>query len=50
MAARPQGEGVLHGVPTVFYDLFRVENDKLAEHWDIVFAKPDSLPHSNGLF
>jgi len=45
-----QGEGVLHGVPTVFYDLFRVENEKLAEHWDIVFAKPDSLPHSNGLF
>jgi predicted SnoaL-like aldol condensation-catalyzing enzyme len=45
-----QGEGILHGVPTAFYDLFRVENDKLAEHWDIVFAKPDSLPHSNGLF
>jgi hypothetical protein len=29
---------------------FRVENDKLAEHWDIVFAKPGTLPHSNGLF
>jgi hypothetical protein len=27
----------------------RVENDKLAEHWDIVFAKPHTLPHSNGL-
>lgn len=35
---------------TAFYDLFRVENDKLAEHWDIVFAKPDALPHGNGLF
>jgi predicted SnoaL-like aldol condensation-catalyzing enzyme len=45
-----QGEGTLHGIPTAFYDLFRVENDKLAEHWDIVFAKPDTLPHSNGLF
>jgi predicted SnoaL-like aldol condensation-catalyzing enzyme len=45
-----QGEGILHGIPTAFYDLFRVENDKLAEHWDIVFAKPDTLPHSNGLF
>ena len=46
----PQGEGILHGVPTAFYDLFRVENDKLAEHWDIVFAEPDTLPHGNGLF
>jgi len=45
-----QGEGILHGVPTAFYDLFRVENDKLAEHWDVVFAEPDTLPHGNGLF
>jgi predicted SnoaL-like aldol condensation-catalyzing enzyme len=45
-----QGEGTLYGIPTAFYDLFRVKNDKLAEHWDIVFAKPDILPHSNGLF
>jgi predicted SnoaL-like aldol condensation-catalyzing enzyme len=45
-----QGEGILDGIPTAFYDLFRVENDKLAEHWDVVFAKPDTLPHSNGLF
>ena len=45
-----QGEGILDGIPTAFYDLFRVENDKLAEHWDVVFAKPDTLPHGNGLF
>jgi predicted SnoaL-like aldol condensation-catalyzing enzyme len=45
-----QGEGTLGGVPTAFYDIFRVENGKLAEHWDVVFAKPARLPHDNGLF
>ncbi len=45
-----QGEGILRGVPTAFYDLFRVEDGKLAEHWDVVFAKPDTLSHGNGLF
>ena len=39
-----QGEGILHGVPTAFYDLFRAENDKLAEHWDVVFAEPGQPP------
>ena len=27
------------GVPSVFCDLYRVENDKLAEHWDVIQAK-----------
>jgi predicted SnoaL-like aldol condensation-catalyzing enzyme len=45
-----QGEGVLHGEPTAFYDLFRVADDKLAEHWDVVFTKPAQLGHANGLF
>ncbi len=45
-----QGEGLLRGVPTAFYDLFRVENDRLAEHWDVVFTKPAELAHGNGLF
>jgi predicted SnoaL-like aldol condensation-catalyzing enzyme len=45
-----QGEGILRGKPTAFYDLFRVEGDKLAEHWDVVFTKPAELGHDNGLF
>jgi len=45
-----QGEGTLHDEPTVFYDLFRVADGKLAEHWDVVYACPANLPHSNGLF
>jgi predicted SnoaL-like aldol condensation-catalyzing enzyme len=31
-------EGSLSGELTAFYDLFRIENGKLAEHWDIVQA------------
>ncbi|MGQ1908816.1 nuclear transport factor 2 family protein [Marinifilum sp. RC60d5] len=29
-------EGTLSGEPTSFYDLFRVENGKIAEHWDVI--------------
>lgn len=31
-------EGLFDGQPTAFYDLFRVENGKIAEHWDVVEA------------
>jgi len=29
-------EGAFAGKPTSFYDLFRVENGKIAEHWDVI--------------
>lgn len=29
-------EGTLGGVPTSYYDLFRVENGKIVEHWDVI--------------
>ncbi len=29
-------EGEFAGKPTSFYDLFRVENGKIAEHWDVI--------------
>jgi predicted SnoaL-like aldol condensation-catalyzing enzyme len=44
------GEGVLHGKPAAFCDLFRVEDDHLAEHWDVVYHIPAVVPHENGLF
>ena len=30
------GEGDFQGKPYAFYDLFRVENGKIAEHWDVM--------------
>lgn len=29
-------EGEFAGKPVSFYDLFRVENGKIAEHWDVI--------------
>jgi predicted SnoaL-like aldol condensation-catalyzing enzyme len=45
-----QSEGKLGGKPTAYYDLFRVENGKIVEHWDVVQEIPATLPHGNGLF
>lgn len=45
-----QSEGAFGSAPTAFYDLFRVEDEKIAEHWDVVFTIPETLPHTNGLF
>ena len=45
-------EGVLGDNPMAFYDLFRVENGKIAEHWDVIAPiLPDSeAANSNGKF
>lgn len=45
-------EGSLAGKHTAFYDLFRVENGKLAEHWDTIESIParDQWKNSNGKF
>ncbi|WP_299352323.1 nuclear transport factor 2 family protein [uncultured Shimia sp.] len=43
-------EGVLGDVPTAFFDLFRVENGKIVEHWDTVSAIPAEMAHDNGKF
>jgi predicted SnoaL-like aldol condensation-catalyzing enzyme len=48
--ALAQCEGSRAGAPCAFYDLFRVENGKLAEHWTVVQAVPPTLPHENGMF
>lgn len=45
-------EGEFAGQHTCFYDLFRVENNKIAEHWDVIETiLPESLwKNSNGKF
>lgn len=43
-------EGSLAGKPIAFYDLFRVESDKIAEHWDVVSEIPAESANDNGKF
>lgn len=45
-------EGSLGGEHVSFYDLFRVENNKIVEHWDIIEPIPtkDRWKNNNGKF
>ncbi len=45
-------EGQFGGKPTAFYDLFRVENGKIAEHWDTIETIPprSEWKNANGKF
>ncbi|MGB0879201.1 MAG: nuclear transport factor 2 family protein [Polaribacter sp.] len=45
-------EGTFGGKPTAFFDLFRVENGKIAEHWDVIETIPakDLWKNNNGKF
>lgn len=45
-------EGTFGGKPTAFYDLFRVENGKVAEHWDVIATIPakEDWKNENGKF
>lgn len=45
-------EGTFGGVPTAYYDLFRVENGKIAEHWDVMetIAEKSAWQNENGKF
>ncbi|WP_083476223.1 nuclear transport factor 2 family protein [Lacinutrix mariniflava] len=45
-------EGKFAGQPTSYYDLFRVENNKIAEHWDVMetIAAEADRKNTNGKF
>ncbi len=45
-------EGSFGDKPTAFYDLFRVENGKIAEHWDVMntIDHNKAAKNNNGLF
>ena len=44
-------EGEWNGKNQVFYDLFRLENGKAVEHWDVIQEIPtENLANENGMF
>ncbi len=44
-------EGEWSGKQQVFYDLFRVENGQMVEHWDVIQEIPtEGLANDNGMF
>ncbi len=44
-------EGEWGGKAQAFYDLFRVEDGKIVEHWDVIQAVPtENLANTNGMF
>lgn len=45
-------EGTFGGAPTSYYDLWRVENGKIAEHWDVMetIAEKSTWQNQNGKF
>ena len=45
-------EGTYGGAPTSYYDLWRVENGKIAEHWDVMetIAEQSTWANENGKF
>jgi len=45
-----QSEGRWNGKPQAFYDLFRVKDGKIVEHWDVIQEIPEKMAHDNGMF
>lgn len=45
-------EGTFGGAPTAYYDLWRVEDGKIAEHWDVMetIAERSTWTNENGKF
>lgn len=45
-------EGAFAGKPTSYYDLWRIENGKIAEHWDVMetIAEKSTWKNQNGKF
>ena len=43
-------EGKFAGKRTAFFDLFRAENGKIVEHWDVLQEVPEKIAHNNGMF
>lgn len=38
------------GGKNIVFDLFRFENGKVVEHWDVIQEVPTEMAHENGMF
>ena len=45
-----QCEGLWNGKPQAIYDLFRIHNGAIIEHWDVIQEIPDQMAHTNTMF
>jgi predicted SnoaL-like aldol condensation-catalyzing enzyme len=45
-----QCEGEWNGKPVAIYDLFRVADGQIVEHWDVIQEIPGNMAHENGMF
>jgi predicted SnoaL-like aldol condensation-catalyzing enzyme len=45
-----QSEGTVQGQAHAIVQLFRVQDGKIVEHWDVATPVPDQPPHGNGMF
>lgn len=43
-------EGAMGDVPTAFFDLWRVEDGRIVEHWDVIEPIATQWAHENGKF
>ncbi len=43
-------EGRFGGEPSAFFDLWRVEDGRIVEHWDVIETIPAEMAHDNGKF
>lgn len=43
-------DATVSGKPWAFFDLWRVEDGKIIEHWDVVSPTPAKMAHDNGKF
>ena len=43
-------EGHVGDVPSAFFDLWRVADGRIVEHWDVIEAIPAEMAHDNGKF
>jgi predicted SnoaL-like aldol condensation-catalyzing enzyme len=45
-------EGIFDGKPTAFFDLYRLEDNKIVEHWDVLetMLPREQWKNTNGKF